>query len=224
MLGRGKAPHNAVRDALMHMVVQCGVTDAAVVETPVTSADGSSTVADVVYLDNLSGQRVILEVSVVTMGSDSSLAAGARAGLGGVRAQLQAREREKRNHGVIQKVLSDPGNNTIFTPIVLSASGAMGPSMVEFLKSVYERAQSVDKFDMRRQPKVVHTWNTSMASTYWDMRLSVACAATDAEFQNRLMARDQTLNLPVVERQPHPDPNRVPYSAQQQLAGPRVAA
>ena len=24
----------------------------------------------------------------------------------------------------------------------------MGPSMVEFLKSVYERAQSVDKFDM----------------------------------------------------------------------------
>ena len=66
----------------------------------------------------------------------------------------------------------------------------MGPSMVEFLKSVYERAQSVDKFDMRRQPKVVHTWNTSVASTYWDMRLSVACAATDAEFQNRLMARD----------------------------------
>ena len=72
--------------------------------------------ADVVFLDNLSGQRVILEVSVVTIGSDSSLAAGARAGLGGVRAQLQAREREKRNHGVIQKVLSDPGNNTIFTP------------------------------------------------------------------------------------------------------------
>ena len=78
-----------------------------------SDVDGSSTVADVVFLDNLSGQRVILEVSVVTIGSDSSLAAGARAGLGGVRAQLQAREREKRNHGVIQKVLSDPGNNTI---------------------------------------------------------------------------------------------------------------
>ena len=79
-------------------------------------------------------------------------------------------------------------------------------SMVEFLKSVYERAQSVDKFDLRRQPKVVHTRNTSMASTNWDMRLSVACAATDAEFQNRLMVRDQTLNLPVMERQPHPTP------------------
>ena len=75
MLGRGKAPHNAVRDALMHMVVQCGMADAAVVEIPVTSADGSSTVADVAFLDNLSGQRVILEVSVVTMGSSSSLAA-----------------------------------------------------------------------------------------------------------------------------------------------------
>ena len=52
MLGRGKAPHNAVRDALMHMVVQCGMADAAVVETPVTSADGSSTVADVVFLQD----------------------------------------------------------------------------------------------------------------------------------------------------------------------------
>ena len=95
MFWRGKAPHNdAVRDALMHMVVQCGVADAAVVEveTLVTSTDGPSTVADVVYLDNFSGQRVILEVSVETMGSGSSLAAGARAGLGSP-SELQARER-----------------------------------------------------------------------------------------------------------------------------------
>ena len=55
MLGRGKAPHNEeVRGALMHMVVQCGMADAAVVETPVTSADGSSTAAGVVFLDSLS--------------------------------------------------------------------------------------------------------------------------------------------------------------------------
>jgi len=38
------------------------------------------------------------------------------------------------------------------------------------------------------------------------------------------MARDQTFNLPVVERQSHPDPNRVPYSVKQQQAGPRVDA
>ncbi len=56
------------------MVNQCGLTDAAVVETPVTAADGDTTMADVVYFDSLSGERAILEVSVVTVGSDTSLA------------------------------------------------------------------------------------------------------------------------------------------------------
>ena len=36
------------------------------------------------------------------------------------------------------------------------------------------------------------------------MRLSIACAATDAEYQNRIILHDSTLNLPVVARQPHP--------------------
>ena len=45
------------------------------------------------------------------------------------------------------------------------------------------------------------------ASSYWDMRLSVACTATDAEFQNRIIQRDRTLNFPVVAQQPNPDPN-----------------
>ncbi len=40
MLGRGIATHNSIRDALAHMVRQCGLADAAVVETPVTAADG----------------------------------------------------------------------------------------------------------------------------------------------------------------------------------------
>ena len=39
------------------------------------------------------------------------------------------------------------------------------------------------------------------------MRLSIACAVTDAEFQNRIILHDNTLNLPVVAQQPHPDPN-----------------
>ena len=46
-----------------------------------------------------------------------------------------------------------------------------------------------------------------VASSFWDMRLSIACAATDAEHQNRIILHDNTLNLPVVARQPHPDPN-----------------
>ena len=62
------------------MVTQCGLADAAVVETPVTAADGDTTIADVVYVDSLSGERAILEVSVVTVGSGTSLARSSRAG------------------------------------------------------------------------------------------------------------------------------------------------
>ena len=42
--------------------------------------------------------------------------------------------------------------------------------------------------------------------SFWDIRLSIACAATDAEYQNRTILHDNTLNLPVVAEQPHPDP------------------
>ena len=36
------------------------------------------------------------------------------------------------------------------------------------------------------------------------MRLNIACAATDADYQNRIILQDNTLNLPVVARQPRP--------------------
>ena len=78
---------------LSHLVVKDGVTDAAVVETRLAAADGSN--IDVVYFDS-SRARVILEVSIVTIGSGTSLGRGARAGLDGVNAQLRAREEEKR--------------------------------------------------------------------------------------------------------------------------------
>ncbi len=81
-----------------------------------------------------------MEVSVVIVGSDTSLARISRAGMGSVTALLRAREQDKRSHRVIQKITHEAGNNTIFTPIVLSASGAMGPSTVAFLKNVYARA------------------------------------------------------------------------------------
>ena len=35
------------------------------------------------------------------------------------------------------------------------------------------------------------------------MRLSIACAATDADIQNRIFLQDNSLNLPVVARQHH---------------------
>ena len=50
------------------------------------------------------------------------------------------------------------------------------------------------------------------------MRLSIACAATDAEYQNLIILHDNTLNLPVVAQQPHPDPNYAPLAAARLLA------
>ncbi len=52
-----------------------------------------------------------------------------------------------------------------------------------------------------------------VASSFSDMRLSIACAATDAEFQNRIILHDNTLNLPVVARQPHPEPSQAAHTA-----------
>ena len=70
-------------------------------------------------------------------------------------------------------MLNEAGNNTIFTPIVMSACGAMGPSMVAFLKEVYGRAKEADKFLMSQQPALKHSWNTMVVSLLWDMRLSI---------------------------------------------------
>ena len=118
VLGRNSAPHNAVRDALSHLMVQNGVTDAAVVETRLTAADGGTFAADVVFFDSSSRARVVLEVSIVTIGSktDTSLGRGARAGLDEVNAQLRAREDEKRNHSVVRRLLNEARNKAIFTP------------------------------------------------------------------------------------------------------------
>jgi len=58
-----------------------------------------------------------------------------------------------------------------------------------------------------------------VASSFWDMRLSIACAATDAEYQNRIILHDNTLNLPIVAQQPHPETNYVPHTAARRVAG-----
>ena len=50
------------------------------------------------------------------------------------------------------------------------------------------------------------------------MRLSIACAATDAEFQNRIILHDNTLNFPVVAQRPHPDPKYASHAAARLLA------
>ena len=65
----------------------------------------------------------------------------------------------------------------------------------------------------------LHSWNTMVASSFWDMRLSIACAATDAEYQNHIILHDNTLNLPVVAHQPHLDPNYSQHTAARCVAG-----
>jgi len=49
---------------------------------------------------------------------------------------------------------------------------------------VTDAAVEADKFLMSQQPALRYLWNTMVASSFWDMRLSIACAATDAEYQN----------------------------------------
>ncbi len=78
----------------------------------------------------------------------------------------------------------------------------------------------MDKFLMSQQPALKYTWNTIVTSSFWDMRVSMASAATDAEFQNRIILHDNTLNLPVVAQQgsPIPTPNYAPHAAAHLLA------
>ena len=82
--------------------------------------------------------------------------------------------------------------------------------------TLYGRAKGADKCLMSQQPALKYSWTTMVASSFWDMRLSTACAATDAEFQNRIILHDNTLH--VVARQPHPDPNYAPHTAARLLA------
>ena len=69
--------------------------------------------------------------------------------------------------------------------------------------------KGADKFLMSQQPALKYSRNKMVAPSFWDMRLSIACAAKDAEFQNRIILHDNTLNLNlhVVARQLHPDPS-----------------
>ena len=95
----------------------------------------------------------------------------------------------------------------------------MSVMMVAFLKEVYGRAKEADKFLMPQQPALKHSWNTMVASSFWEMRMSIACATTDAEYQNRIILHDNTLNLPVVARQPHLGPNYASHTAVRRVAG-----
>jgi len=56
------------------------------------------------------------------------------------------------------------------------------------------------------RPAIQTTWSTPHVSAYWNIRLSVAGAAMDAQVQNDILLSDFTRNLVVVGRRPHPGP------------------
>jgi hypothetical protein len=59
---------------------------------------------------------------------------------------------------------------------------------------------------------IISTWNTVLASTYWDMRLSMACTAMSAEVVGRIIVRDFNLNFVTDgSRQSLSDPNSPAY-------------
>ena len=83
----------------------------------------------------------------------------------------------------------------------------MGPSMMAFLKEVYGRAKEADKILMSQKPALKYTWNTMVASSFWDMRLSIACNTTDPEYRKRIILHENAIHLLVVAQQPHPIPS-----------------
>lgn len=58
----------------------------------------------------------------------------------------------------------------------------MDPLKVVYLKELYGKAKETDKFFISQQSALRHTWNTMVASSFWVMRSSIACEATDGEY------------------------------------------
>ncbi len=105
----------------------------------------------------------------------------------GTAAGARTREMQPSRHSKDNK---RSGKQHNFHPHRFVGIWSNGPSTVAFLKHVYARATTAGKSKMTQQSEVKYTWTTMAVSSFWDMRLSVACTATNAEFQNRIIIRD----------------------------------
>ena len=63
-----------------------------------------------------------MEVKAAILASDSSVNTSAQREFDAAKSQLMAKERECREHPVIQGILNAPGNSTVLRPCVISAS------------------------------------------------------------------------------------------------------
>jgi len=213
--GRNLASHNEVARVVAHMVQQCGVSDViAITESPVTDDKGVTFNTDVRFVNKDTGDEVVIEVRTCAMGGSSAVFDSARPDYDQVERLMEAAMRDKERNPVMDRLVRGGGGDkkTRYVPFILTTGGAFHSKAQKFLNEVYEIAKKGKKIDMAiGQAGIESTWNTRHASMYWDMRLSVACAATDAQAQNRIIYRDRTLNMDSNSRWQGMDPNAAPY-------------
>ena len=88
-----------------------------------------------------------------------------------------------------------------------------------FLKQVYGRAKDRHIPHITTASPEAHVEDDG-GFVVWDICLSIVCAVTDAEYQNRIIFHNSTLNLPVVVQQSHPDPKYALHTAARHVSGP----
>ena len=193
-------------------------------EAQITAEGGGTWNADLTYVDQATGQEYLIDVAIVNVDSDTSVSSWHR--LGDTERLLEAEERARRRNRVVQGYINGSGNMKIFVPFVVSSFGGFGPAARDLLTKAYAvaRASPGRYFLGANHPTLHTTWNTMTAPTFWDARISVACTQADAEFQGRIIARDQLMAWPTQGRQPNPDPNHAPYAPSTERPAQRPAA
>ena len=130
---------------------------------------------DVVYFDLKTHKRIVLEISRVAITRASISGSGVLAGPGEVPSIPRARERERRRCARISAIAEHDEGNNLFIPDALTSCGGFGLSAQKYFRHICGRARENSCSDMGvGQPTIQTTWNTLHASTYWNMRLSVA--------------------------------------------------
>jgi hypothetical protein len=208
-LGRTIGTHDEAKFTLAHAIHNCGHSSSLPLTETRLSYRGDTWDADIAYFAG--GQQWVIDMAVVNVDSDTSLRAGSR--VEDVEAILTAEEvKRKRENKVMQGLQNERGNNIIFVPFVMASTGGFGGEARRFLKTIFKASKLAGKFHLGIGERSLTrpldtTWNTAVASRYWEMRLSVAVTLTDASIRRSLVEQDLSRGLRVVGRQPHPDPN-----------------
>jgi hypothetical protein len=206
-MGGNKRPHDNVKFTLAHACFETGLAPAVPkAEVPLWIPGFGWWNADLCFTADGIVRRFVVDVSVVNLDSATSRRRTGSS-FADVELALRQRETEKRRLPVARWIDNEQGSITTFVPFVMSSSGAFGPAARDFLKVLYKSARERGRWRMSDTPHLKASWATQFASSYWDMRLSMACSVTSAEVVGRLIVRDGNLNMTTNGRQAHPDPN-----------------